>query len=195
MGRMKNRDFQIIKEGLETGRYGYGNRLTVIRGLIYHAEAIEKELHEVVAKFGQADKTIDRLTENVAQLQREIDAKKVTLPREVAEALDLYVSDGHDENSKGWALFNIVECDRVALDEPAGLIQDYFDIDYFSLASAIVNGYTIEEPPSTEDKIVASLTQALEEMQVESPVPVERLAKVLTHAIREVLAEDRQEEE
>lgn len=190
MGRMKDRDFQIIKEGLQTNRYGYGNYAEVVRGLVAHAEAIEKELHEVVAKFGQSESNVDCLMENMLQLQRKIEDKKVVLPRSVAEAIEeiRYSKDGITDYG---ILITFIKSDshksaRAALFKRAN--------PFSVIMEALVNGYTIEEPPTTEDKIVASLTQALEEMQVESPVPVERLAKVLTHAIREVLAGDRQEE-
>ncbi|MGO4181839.1 hypothetical protein AB4Z17_11705 [Paenibacillus sp. TAF43_2] len=191
MGRMKERDFKILKERSNDVTPCFFAK-EAVRGLVAHAEAIELELkiskedeEEAVRRFGKAELNIVRLTVNVAQLKRELDesrsdellatqcadrlstendtlkaqleAKKVVLPKEVAEALDRYVSDGHSHESKRWALFNIIKCDSHALDMPAQLIQRHFDLNYFSLASAIVNGYTVEEPADVRRNDISSI--------------------------------------
>lgn len=205
MGRMKEHEWVTITHTLRNGAFLEANQL--VSTLVSHIEAIELELKvskedevEAVRKYGELSKEMDhitasigykqkeaieRLMDNVSQLQRELtearEAKKVVLPKEAAGEIELYHGDP----------FKVLK----ALFHGEPTVQYLrMKADFGNVLSALVNGYTIEEPLSTEDKIVASLTLALEDMQVQSPVPVERLAKVLTHAIREVLAEDRQEE-
>ncbi|OMF35234.1 hypothetical protein BK133_11015 [Paenibacillus sp. FSL H8-0548] len=201
MKRMEPQKFQMIKDSMDRiAAIFHGD---TVRGLVAHAEAIELELKiskedeaDTVRKFGQLAKDNDRLIDNVAQLASELnetrEAKKVSLPREVAEVVESLVIDGRDIDYIVWHM--TAYGDRHCYSDRVNIIREYAFENGWTLISALVNGYTVEEPPSTEDKIVTSLTQALEDMRVESPVPVERLAKVLTHAIREVLAEDRQEE-
>lgn len=63
-----------------------------------------------------------------------------------------------------------------------------------TLIQALINGYTVEQELTTEDKMEAKLIRLLEQQGITSPLPVGQLAELLTLAVREVLAEERQME-
>ncbi|MGM0882551.1 MAG: hypothetical protein ACQEXQ_16110 [Bacillota bacterium] len=206
MGRMTEQAFHGIKTRSELDGYAESGNATIYK-LINHVEAIELELKvskedevEAVRKCGQAMKDIDRLTENLAQLKRELDesreAKKVPLPWKVANAIDSLMQgrtiNSHEEI--GWTIFNIIKLPHEHLNKDARFLKSHFSCEWYKLCAALVIGYTIEEPPSTEDKIEAKLESLLNDTKVGSVVPVRELAVLLTLAIREVLAEDRHEE-
>ncbi|AOZ91596.1 hypothetical protein [Paenibacillus crassostreae] len=135
-----------------------------------------REINDQVQR--QRDKAIDDLAQHagtLVQIQQELvqerESKKVLVPREVADALDLYVSDGHDDDAKGWALFNIIKCKYDDLDIPARLIKNHFGMNYFALASVIVNSYTVEQTP--EEQFTEGITNICARFDDEHPDDVE----------------------
>lgn len=156
--------------------------------------------HAVLADHTKSVKVADRLQDNVIQLQRELneakealEAKKVALPKEVAEAItrlragqltDIHIIRLSDMTS------------MLGKDYPKEEIDDLKTIRSYlfgdKLLSAFVNGYTIEEMPTTEEKIAAKLEEELAFHGIKC-VSTSGLARNLTLALREVLAEDRQE--
>lgn len=152
MGRMKDRDFTNIKVNLRLKNL-FNPSVELVRGLVDHAEAIETELLEVVVKYGQSEKNIDRLTDNVAQLKRENqrlmnevdearEVKKVPLPKEVAEALDSYFREGNDVDFIVRTLsLNSGESARDRLKT----IKRFAASNGFEFTAALANGYTVEQ--------------------------------------------------
>lgn len=171
-----------------------------VLALLTHMKWQDEELTIHKQAVREMQGKIDRLQDNVVQLDREkrqlqeqFDAKKVVLPKEAAEAIDYYESYGSLTNT------GIINCiinengkiaskARKALEQRVG--EEAGDI----LMRALVNGYTVEEQPTTEERLEAKLLELFRTNEVCSAIPHERLAVKLSQAIREVLAEDRQAE-
>ncbi|OBZ08016.1 hypothetical protein [Bacillus sp. FJAT-26390] len=225
MGRMKERDFKILKERSNDVTPCFFAK-EAVRGLVAHAEAIELELkiskedeEEAVRRFGEAELSIVRLNQKVDHLNRELgesradellatqsadrlstendtlkaqlEAKKVVLPKEVAEAIEDYRSGGHDTDYIIRALAS--RSGGMPLPRLQTLL-DYAADHGHQLIDALVNDFTVEEPLTTEDKLEAKFEQLLEKNNIGRVVPVRELAILLTLVVRGVLAEDRQEE-
>lgn len=161
----------------------------------------ESALHDIWKALGSHSRNnladqVRGLTDELEAFRREHEAKKVVLPKEIAEAVEWY--------KKNWdirLLFDIGWIRNRSEDETnphAITIITFHDsssdnqIKYFS---ALINGFTIEEPATTEDKIEARLEELLQKNGIDSVVPVRELAVLLTLGVREILAEDRQEVE
>ncbi|MGG1443539.1 hypothetical protein ABE354_16120 [Brevibacillus laterosporus] len=89
------------------------------------------------------------LTKEKELLQDEINnltrSKKIKLPREVAEAIERKFGKA-SKDQKQWGFFNIVVTKTHSLNHNGKIIRRYFRPDKFlDLATALVEGYTIEE--------------------------------------------------
>jgi len=163
-----------------------------VKRLFVHIDALDEE-----AKT--AKEHIDRLTGNVAQLSKELaearEAKKVVLPREVAEAIDY----GRQQNRTNHDLLVRSIHSAWGSHTPLARLSLYCrNGNQFKLAAALVNGYTVEEleeAPTTEDKLRARFKSELERFATEAGIPIESLAAVLVVEARRVIAEERQQTE
>ncbi|OBZ13314.1 DUF1642 domain-containing protein [Bacillus sp. FJAT-26390] len=156
MGRMKDRDFHLVKRRvMEDGCYESGSVL--VKGLIGHVEAIESELHEVVAKFGQSEKNVDRLTENVAQLQKENMSMLELIKKHEAPAkvvLPQYVADdikARLKANRGMFYSAIHDFVHNAGISPRTWHWVNSHVDCNLIATAMINGYTVEK--SKEERL------------------------------------------
>ncbi|WP_028609754.1 hypothetical protein [Paenibacillus harenae] len=163
MGRLSKDLLDQIRKSPPT--YWLGSRGIT---LFEHIDAIEIELKltkedekEAVRKYGQAMKDIDRLTENVAQLQREnkrlmdeVDEArepiKVVLPKEVVEAIEYYFS--LNGVNKFDVLLRIERSADTIATVARAILHKKHGIDWEEvLMSALINGYTVEK--SKEDRL------------------------------------------
>ncbi|MCR8986027.1 hypothetical protein NW801_13445 [Brevibacillus laterosporus] len=106
--------------------------------------------------IGVLHREIDRLsnqvkilTEEKELLQGEINnltrSKKIKLPREVAEAIEREFGKASNDK-KQCGFYSIVVCRSINLNHNAQVIKRYFHPDkYIDLATALAEGYTIEE--------------------------------------------------
>lgn len=126
------------------------DRGTVL-SLLSHIHTIETEKRiaredeeQVTAKYGEALRAVDRLTENVVQLQRELtesrEGKKVRLPKEVAEAITIFKKSLTD-SSIVYGCFQVPQ-----LTSKGQIIRDFAADNFHTFLTAIVNDYTVEEP-------------------------------------------------
>ncbi|RUT48561.1 hypothetical protein EJP82_01050 [Paenibacillus anaericanus] len=162
-------------------------------------KVVYRELEQTRQALGRAIDDLATHAQTLVDLHNELvserEGKKVALPMDVAEAIDYFRENPGRFTNRDFAikLFNPVESG----DNNHSLAIKKYVLDPENgdrLLEALVNDYTIEEEPTTEDKIRNSLSAALEDMRVTSPVPIDRLAKILTLAVREVLAEEQAKE-
>ncbi|WP_212758507.1 DUF1642 domain-containing protein [Paenibacillus sinopodophylli] len=195
-----------------------------VRALVAHVEAIELELRvskedeeEAVRRCGEAELSIIRLNQQVMQLKRELgesradelqatmsadrlstendalkaelESKKVVLPKEVAEDLEarLKANQGMIYSTAYDFVHN-----KYISKHTWGWVNRQNDCNLITIA--IVNGYTVEEPPTTEDKMRERFEERLIHYEIKAGIDNKTLAAVLAHEVREVLAEERQEE-
>lgn len=168
--------------------------------LIIRSKAIQRMQNEIdrqqaaydaaladIAKHGQK---IRDLQNECRRLESEVDeardAKKVVLPREAVAELDKLMKCG-------CTVAGIV-FDSIA--SPVFKREvEMWGIDPSTLAKALVNGYTVEEPSSVEDNLKDKLHNHMQAQGVQSPIPLDRLAEQLTLVAREVLAGQRSDQE
>jgi|GEM_PF-4847798 len=129
--------------------------------MLAHIDAIEQEKQ--------------RLIDNVAKLQGELqlerESKLVKLPKELAEAIDGLMEDDERFNYTT-PVFDILAAvdqsmSRESCHRDINTIAKWINEDYTRkdiVVQALVNGYTIEEPPSVEDKLRTEWTPILEEI-------------------------------
>ncbi|MNW38928.1 hypothetical protein D3C74_160080 [compost metagenome] len=105
--------------------------------------------NEVNDILQQRDKMIDELAKHaqtIVDMQNELNAarRKVELPKEVAEAIESYRHEGHDNDY-------IIKCltrnTRDTAFKRLGTLFSYCDQNGHLLISALVNGYTVEQTP------------------------------------------------
>jgi hypothetical protein len=138
-------------------RYGRGD---VLR-LIEHIDALEAELKQVDLKLKIATEdeeravaAADRLTENVAQMQRDLiaerEGKKVSLPPKIIFAIEWL-------RTRGLSNEEIYELSTTPEDGVhASNLNQWSDTgpgDGNILMAALVNGYTVEEPIDHEQRL------------------------------------------
>ncbi|MCA0754867.1 DUF1642 domain-containing protein [Paenibacillus sp. N4] len=197
---------KLLKIQLESiknyqNRAGYVNG-GIIESLLNHIDALDFELketkkdeQEIVAEYGQAMGVIDRLQDNIVQLQRELtearEAKKVKLPREVADAIEYFRGCKFGNDSFARLMFRGHEKDD---NDHTITLKRYSHGNGEDLLSALINGYTVENPPTAEERMVNTITQLLTDQGIECPMPITEFAELLTLAAREAVAEDQQAE-
>lgn len=151
--------FQLDSIRIQQNRVGYVNG-PVVDSLLNHIDALDLELkiakedeEEAVRKHGEAELNIVRLIENCGQLAMKLkevnEPKKALLPKEVAGAIGFLKSLGINNGEiirLSLTTYRLSHCDhRRRLGE--------FSIDNPELiASALVNGYRIEEPKQPIDR-------------------------------------------
>ncbi|MFD0710590.1 hypothetical protein [Paenibacillus sp. GCM10027626] len=153
---------------------------------------LQREKGELSQELAIANDGIRRL--NIA-LEKEREGKKVKLPRELADALERLRNIGISD-------YGIIAYSNITTmlwrDYSKGTIDDLKIVHSFqtsdTLLPAIVNGYTVEEEPTTEDKLRERFEERLKHYETSSGIPLDSLAAVLVVEAREVLAEDRQQE-
>lgn len=162
-------------------------------------QRMEEALEVARSDEKRAVKAADRLQDNVVQLESErqkladkLLEKKVALPREVAEAIEWFRRQCMSNEE-------IYELSFEPSDgKYASAINTWSDVgegDGSLLMEALVNGYTVEEPPTVEDRMRDKLHSLMQAQGVQSPIPLDRLAEQLTLVAREVLAGQRSEQE
>jgi hypothetical protein len=169
-----------------------------------HIKAIETELQvsredeeRAVAKLGEAEMNLMRLAGNVGQLHAEKqlleDSSRVPVTQAVYEAFNTVLRawrQRFSEDEIAGFLLNPEGFSKTS--EHAKTLSCFALTDPIKYTLAIAKGYTLE-PQTTEDRIEAKLTAALEESGIECPIPVSHFAQQLTRAVREALAEQQQE--
>lgn len=122
---------------------------------------LEKRLQSGEQLMAEGIEIFDKHQEEIWRLKRELDevheARKVTVPEEVADAFDSLKSKLVDKETIGWCLFNIIVCRDSTLDVQAKVIKRHFGLNYYDLAAALINGYTIE--PTREEQLLSILEQ------------------------------------
>ena len=162
-----------------------------------------KEAEDVIRRrdqqICQMQVNIDRLIGNVALLEKErqeladkLLANKVSLPREVAEALDWQFK----VNGNDWPGV-VADAFMSSIDKRKQCITDYAADNYPDFLRALVNGYTVEETvneaeQTPEDKMRPRFKGCLERYEVNFPVGIDTMVEMLLFEAREVLAEERQ---
>lgn len=158
----------------------------------------------------------DRLKDNVIQLNREkreleekleaadelvrFEEKKVVLPQELAWAIEHF--EFLDERDSLFDIAYVTKCAREFNNRHAQVITEFVEetagnkIAYFN---GIINGYTVDEAPSVEDRLRTELTPKIEEWlripaEMSSAEAKHDLLKLIVPVVRLVLAEDRQAE-
>jgi hypothetical protein len=125
------------------------------------------------------------------------ESKKVELPKEVADVIDDFKKDGRDVDYIARYL-TCYSCEN-SLTKRIRILREYAQENGFSLLAALANGYTVEEEPTVEEKIKDRVIQVLKTASMQPALePFEerhaRVAEKITLAVREVLAEHRQDE-
>lgn len=151
------------------------------RVMLSHIDAIEVEK--------------DRLLENVSQLNKELqqerEDKKVEVPKEVAEGIKFYKEHGRE-----FVLYNIgrvKDLSELEGNDHLGSIWNYVSAspeNTITYLKALVNGYTIEEPPSVESRIQSTIYAELKRQGITSPAPIDYVAKCLTDLISPIVVKD-----
>jgi hypothetical protein len=183
---------------LEGERTIHLNKIKRLDDALEQARADEKI---AVANADRLHDNIVHLSSECRRLERELEAgreaKKVVVPREVAEAIEDFYSDGSDVDY-------IIKCINIVSNatptERLKTLKTFAANNGFILICALVNGYTVEEPaeeakPTTEERITAALLKVLSNLGENEETDIERLSKMLMLAVREVLAEERPEQE
>ncbi|RFB31987.1 hypothetical protein DZB91_17510 [Brevibacillus sp. VP] len=149
--------------------------------------------------IGVLHREIDRLsnqvkilTEEKELLQGEINnltrSKKIKLPREVAEAIEHEFKKASNDK-KQWGLFNIVVCQPISLNHNARIIKRYFHPDkYIDLATALVEGYTIEE--TKEERIKRGIQAIYNQWTTEPSINDEEDGKDLGQRIYDLVIKE-----
>lgn len=158
--------------------------------LIGNVTQLQKEQNEMKVELDRATSDANEWEKSYFNLRDNKAPEKVVLPRKIAELMDRYFTKDFNDESKGWGVFNIMHLDGKHLDIPAREIKYHFGIDHYKFISAVVNGYTVEEEPTTEERIKNKLYEELVFQRILSPIKISKLAQNLTLAIREILAED-----
>jgi len=160
----------------------------------------------------RAVRAADRLTENVAQLQREKEgllkslelagisnerlgnilddvdeSRKIELPREVAEALTAVRASSSIES----IVFNCFQVMQLSVN--GAILRDYAADNFDAFLAALVNGYTASDKseidPTLKVRIRERLVGALVDSGVECPMALGKFADLLAIAVEEVLPE------
>lgn len=219
-------EFEAVKEEAPKGLNALEERNKELEGeRIIHLNKInrlDEALEEARADEKRAVANADRLHDNIVnlsgecrRLERELeaarDAKKVVLPREVAEAIAVCKQY---EMSEYGILCNINTIPQHFRDFPENVLNALKKIRSFTheitraeteetgtevLLEALVNGYTVEEPADEESTIEDILKDRFLSMfahyNVAAGISHESLTSVLLFNIRDVLADDRSEQE
>lgn len=91
---------------------------------------------------------------------------KVTLPKEIADAMDRTFQHKTKEQIS-WAVFNIIKLNDANLTSDSVIIKNYFkNEDLFLLMEALVNGYEVEQTP--EEKVREYFERV---MNTKAPLP------------------------
>ncbi len=166
------------------------------RAVVENRNTIAAQLDKALEDLGEAGREIFALRTERESLKDqlevlEVELKKVELPEAIAEAIDSFKTDGKDVDEIVYWLTRISK--GTALRDTTLLLRRYAETHGLNLIKALINDYTVAEEPTTEDKI----RQRVEEIMKDTGPwddPAEVAAEV-TQAVREILAEDRQQEQ
>lgn len=151
--------------------------------LLNHIDAIEQEKQ--------------RLIDNVAQLQVELqqehESKKVVLPKDAIDALEYLTSQYSVRNimallTSGRLIGGGIN--RSYDDKRADAVSVLNDYEFEDILIALTFGYTIEEPPTVESQIKATIEAELKRQGITSPAPIDYVAKCLTDLISPIVVKD-----
>jgi GGDEF domain-containing protein len=142
-------------------RYG---RDTVLQ-LLSHIDTIETELKIAMEDEVRAVAAVDRLTDNVVQLQQELSEarndRKIVVTAKVAEAIE------HYRRRNVLTLYNLPQIELLAKaknnnnEHAAVLAEHIFYRGYNEYFLAIINGYTVEEPINHEQRLRIELAKLI----------------------------------
>lgn len=203
--RMLKSEIENFASRARLGYINFGGG--VILSLINHIKALEDDeniyrnkINRMQAAYDDALADIAKHGQRIVELEREkrklqekLEAKKVKLPKEVAEALRVRLIAGDDIEYVVW---NVIQSPtkNPRANENLLILRNYANNRHtLDLIDAIRYGYTVEEP-TAEERMRDKIAAALREAGIETPLPVERLAELAVLAARETLAEERQAE-
>ncbi|TCN00892.1 hypothetical protein EV294_101342 [Paenibacillus sp. BK033] len=165
----------------------YG-RYACVRSLLDHIGIMNGELAEAKKTEEKAVGDLGRVGLELAALKRQ-QPEPVEVPKTVAEAFDRVITTWEKKFSEEKIAGFLLNPDGfITGNEDAKTLRQYASVEPFKYMQAIANGYAVEQ--TTEDRIEAKLTAALEESGIECPIPVTHFAHQLARAVREVLAEE-----
>lgn len=165
----------------------YGKYICV-RSLLDHIGILNGELAESRKTEEKAVGDLGKAGLELSALKRQL-PETVELPKAVAEAFDRVLKSwGQRYSEERIAGFLLNPEGFITGNDDAKTLRQYASVEPFKYMQAIANGYAVEL--TTEDRIEAKLTAALEESGIECPIPVAHFAHQLAHAVREVLAEE-----
>lgn len=155
-----------VNELMERNKDIYSRLSSKIQSKNEWRELAKKAAWELVTSLADEKLAVanaDRLQDVNIQLQKELDAKKVVLPKEVAIALDTLKKCGYTVSGVMHYQKNHKEADDCH--DELRVIRNYVCIDGYrkdglsyadGVTIGIVNDYTIEEPEeTTDDKIIS----------------------------------------
>lgn len=180
MGKLSKEGLATIKQLVLADNIANTHNSELLLG---HIDAIEAEKDRLINSVENMQRAIDLYRRGVNKLQEQLDAKKVVLPKAIANDIERFKAIGCD-------LPAIIYTFASGGDVNNHSFADYAADNFFKLLSALVNGYTVEEEPTTEERIKNKLYEELVFQGIQSPIEVSKLAQNLTLAIREILAED-----
>jgi len=194
-----------FRKQIETRNTDYKNYVgvflrTEVDTLLSHIKTLEWELECMQKASDHMEASNNRAAENIVKMNRQLEeareGKKVALPREVAEALQVVISQGN-------TIVNIIYhyASGEAYTTKVGKVLADFASDNFDLfLSALVNSYTVEEEPTTEDKLRERALAVIKHWwDAKDPTATgigymhRNLADQIVSITREVLAEERKE--
>lgn len=175
-----------------------------VRALLNHIDAIEAEKNRLIDNVAQLQKELTTANtntklaiQNAQEWQDELlkvqRVEKVVLPKDVADALEATKpSEGMDIDYFIWTIVRYDlengKCSnrKTLFDHANGSPNGVSD-----LVLALRTGYTVEEEPTTEEKIFSKLKELIneEQLDIEEHV-VSRIAHHSVLAMREILGED-----
>lgn len=154
-------ELKVSKEDEEEAARRFGEaELNNVR-LNQKVDQLKRELDESRADELLATKSADRLSTENDALRAQLKAKKVVLPRDVAEAIDKLRRQDEIWNVKYGRNFSLLDNVNQALRGKHGskfiniiaewIVEDRERRDI--LVSALVNGYTVEEPIDRDQRL------------------------------------------
>ncbi|URN94521.1 MAG: hypothetical protein NAG76_22335 [Candidatus Pristimantibacillus lignocellulolyticus] len=169
--------------------------------LLNHIDTIEAEKDQLIDNVAQLQKelngmklSLERATSDANEWEKAYfnlrdnrTPEKVVLPQDVVKAIDNFMKT----TSVNYLMYALTTKDSVIIEtDRLKVLRGFAHQNGGLLIQALVNGYTVEEEPTTEERIKNKLYEELMLQKILYPIDVNKLAQNLTLAIREILAED-----
>ncbi|WP_277472949.1 MULTISPECIES: hypothetical protein [unclassified Paenibacillus] len=126
-----------------------------VQELVGELEEMQIVRGKYLEGLAEAGRKIAALKDQNKLLQWDLELldRKVTLPKDVAEAMDEYVGPDIGRDAKGWAVLNILRAHADDLNTSARTIKNYFGTDHMNFIEAVVRGYNVDPEPEKDQPV------------------------------------------